>query len=212
MTNYNTMYTKEMSVVSKMFAKERSMKPESFSTIGLELTEVLRQEAVGRPVTKICPSCKEDKPLNEYHKNSQNPYWKLEVYCKVCRKIQSRQWRIDNFFKAQDRSKRAECKQKGILYNLTPQYLEELWTGTCPIFGVSLIKGSGQTETSPSIDRIRPDLGYVKGNVQFISARANRIKYNASAGELRQIADYIDKYFNPEETYSNFNMAGELIQ
>ena len=44
---------------------------------------------------------------------------------------------------------------------------------------------------TPSLDRINPKLGYVKGNVQVISWRANNIKRDATAEELRLVADFV---------------------
>ena len=35
--------------------------------------------------------------------------------------------------------------------------------------------------------------GYIKGNVAWISGRANRIKYDASIEELRQIVDWMER-------------------
>ena len=40
--------------------------------------------------------------------------------------------------------------------------------------------------------RINPSLGYIKGNVQILSNRANRLKNNATASELSLIADFMD--------------------
>jgi len=41
------------------------------------------------------------------------------------------------------------------------------------------------------LDRIIPALGYVKGNVDIISMRANRLKNDLSEEELSRILDYI---------------------
>lgn len=79
---------------------------------------------------------------------------------------------------------------------MTPDYLEALWTGVCPIFGTELVfasLGRGST-VSAHLDRINPDplVGYIPGNVAWISGRANRIKYNATVEELRLIADWME--------------------
>jgi hypothetical protein len=59
----------------------------------------------------------------------------------------------------------------------------------CPVLKIRLKKGVGRfTDSSPTLDRIRPKLGYVKGNIRVISFRANRIKMNANAKELWLVA------------------------
>lgn len=44
---------------------------------------------------------------------------------------------------------------------------------------------------SPSIDRIDPEKGYVKGNVRVISWRANKLKADASIEEMERILAYM---------------------
>lgn len=46
-------------------------------------------------------------------------------------------------------------------------------------------------DTSPSLDRKDPTKGYVRGNVAWISFRANRIKSDASQQELERILNYV---------------------
>ena len=70
----------------------------------------------------------------------------------------------------------------------------------CPIFGIKFEVGKGQQmrwDASATLDRIRPSLGYVRGNIAVISWRANRIKSDASSMELRAIADWIDSITKP---------------
>jgi hypothetical protein len=54
-------------------------------------------------------------------------------------------------------------------------------------------RGVQTPDDSPSVDRIDPNGGYVKGNVVVVSYRANLIKTNASVDELCKIADYYRK-------------------
>ena len=54
----------------------------------------------------------------------------------------------------------------------------------CPALGVPLILGASRSRYSPSLDRIRPALGYVRGNVRVISDQANRLKGALGCGEL----------------------------
>jgi len=64
----------------------------------------------------------------------------------------------------------------------------------CPILGIKLQPRSidSNRDGSPSIDRVRPELGYFKDNVVVMSYRANRIKNNGTAEEHRKIADWME--------------------
>jgi hypothetical protein len=64
----------------------------------------------------------------------------------------------------------------------------------CPLLGIKLERGERcQQPFSPSLDRIIPELGYVKGNVMVISYRANAIKNDASVEELQRLTDNLTK-------------------
>lgn len=57
----------------------------------------------------------------------------------------------------------------------------------CPILNIPLVRQAGKGRAafnSPSVDCIVPALGYVRGNVQVISKRANTIKSDATFEEL----------------------------
>jgi hypothetical protein len=53
--------------------------------------------------------------------------------------------------------------------------------------------GSDGFRTSPSLDRLIPEFGYIPGNVAWICMRCNTIKSDASALEIRRVADWIDR-------------------
>lgn len=60
----------------------------------------------------------------------------------------------------------------------------------CPVLGIKLVSGQGRgahLPSSPSLDRINPNLGYRKGNIRVISYRANQLKSNATLAELRAV-------------------------
>lgn len=70
----------------------------------------------------------------------------------------------------------------------------------CPVFGVPIISGvgwGGARTSSPSLDRIVPELGYTKGNVAVISHRANCIKSNATLPELEAVASWLRAVIRP---------------
>lgn len=92
----------------------------------------------------------------------------------------------------QNAKKRA--KDKGVPFEI--ELTDIVVPRTCPILGIELKRGVGPRnyiESSPSLDRIVPELGYVKGNIAVISMRANRIKNDATVGELEAVIAFIKK-------------------
>jgi predicted DNA-binding protein YlxM (UPF0122 family) len=91
--------------------------------------------------------------------------------------------------------KRANCRANNIPFDLTMDDI--VWHTHCPVLGMELEYlgiDSSRKENSVSFDRINPKLGYVKGNVQIISWRANRIKNDGTSEEHKMIYDYMKKY------------------
>ena len=80
------------------------------------------------------------------------------------------------------------CKKKNIPYDLSihdiviPEY--------CPLLNIKLTctVGEGRLDSTMSLDRINPELGYVKGNVRIISDLANRMKNSATEEQLKTFA------------------------
>lgn len=144
---------------------------------------------------KTCRKCKESKSLTEYHSNRLTKDG-LEGICKTCRKEEANKKYRKDPFSTLARCKKAECKKKGLEYNLDPEYLRGIWTGKCPVFDTEITIGNSGygSHRSGHLDRIDPNLGYTKGNVRYISGRANRIKYDATIDELQKIIEYMKRH------------------
>jgi hypothetical protein len=84
-------------------------------------------------------------------------------------------------------------KKSGLPFNLTPADI--VVPSHCPVLGIPLSMGSGHVSAgSPTIDRIIPLVGYVKGNIRIISHRANMLKSDCTDSEdLRKVIDYIEE-------------------
>lgn len=83
-------------------------------------------------------------------------------------------------------------RRRGIPFTLTlkdihiPEY--------CPVLGLRLEPGVDHFQSaSPSLDRLNPDVGYVPGNVEVMSFRANALKKDASLEELKAVLQYMQK-------------------
>jgi hypothetical protein len=107
---------------------------------------------------------------------------------------------------------RYRAKQKSVT-NITTEYLKQLWEeqdGICPYTGWKLVlptkgvagwkedtyKASAQNGgriARASIDRINSDLGYIKGNVQFVAVIANLAKNSFTDKELLNFCKAVTK-------------------
>jgi hypothetical protein len=85
---------------------------------------------------------------------------------------------------------RTRARKKGLPFDLVVEDLAV--PDVCPALGIPLIKRVGRFHNnSPTLDRLIPELGYVKGNVRVVSYRANRIKYQASLEELEAVTAWL---------------------
>jgi hypothetical protein len=154
--------------------------------------------------TKQCTRCGKIKSLSEFSKN-KNTADKHSYHCKTCAKRYSSEYYKTNRQKYYKENKdiftlsrlKTRARTKGLPFNLT---IEDITGVThCPIFGWELKRNQegkhGNRPNSPSVDRIVPELGYVKGNVQVLSNKANMMKQDATPEELLMFADWVIKTY-----------------
>jgi len=158
----------------------------------------LNREGLGVTSTKQCKECLIHKDFKEFHKQKTNRHG-FNSLCKTCRSIQSAKDYKEKWFNKVCNLKRSFCKIRGLPFNLTAEYLESLWVETCPVLGLPLIRGDKTADNGAALDRIDPKKGYVKGNVAYISARANRIKYDASLEELKKLVEWYEKVLDSQK-------------
>jgi len=85
---------------------------------------------------------------------------------------------------------RTRARRKGLEFNISENDIE--WGTHCPVLGIEIdysVRGKHK-DNSPTLDRSDNRKGYVRGNVCVISFRANEIKSNGTAEELRLVAEY----------------------
>lgn len=96
------------------------------------------------------------------------------------------------------KSARERALKRGLAFSLTPQTIA--LPDHCPVLGIPLDYHAGKRATqggpspnSPSLDRINNAMGYVDGNVQVISVRANRIKSDSTLQELKALVAHLER-------------------
>lgn len=79
------------------------------------------------------------------------------------------------------------AKKSDIPFNIEPEDIPNI-PEYCPVLGIYIKNGiKSSHDNSPSLDKIIPELGYVKDNIRIISHRANRIKNDATVEELKLV-------------------------
>lgn len=87
---------------------------------------------------------------------------------------------------------KARAAKKSIEFDIGPEDI--VVPEFCPVFGVRLQASENvANDFSPSLDRINNLKGYVKGNIQVISNKANRMKSDASLDEIRILYEWLLK-------------------
>jgi len=90
-------------------------------------------------------------------------------------------------------SAKTRAKKRGHTFSVTEADIT--WPTHCPVLGVELTYGGGHghQRSNASLDRLDNSKGYIVGNVFVLSWRANSIKNDATAEELRAVAAWVEK-------------------
>lgn len=139
-----------------------------------------------------CKLCKKIKNLKEFYICTGYRKYRCKECLKKTDNINKSNWRQKNPEKRILGRIKHQAKKQNIEFNIDesdiiiPEY--------CPILGIKLEYNVGREcsgDYSPSLDKLIPKLGYIKGNVKVISNRANRIKSDGTAEEHEKIAKWM---------------------
>jgi hypothetical protein len=97
-----------------------------------------------------------------------------------------------SYFGLTRRNAERNAKAKNVPFSITTKYLNELYDSQCCVCALSGLPfkrspGGGPTIFSPSLDRIKPALGYVPGNVRFLLHGLNALKSDGTDDDVRFI-------------------------
>ena len=133
-----------------------------------------------------CVKCRHEKRAETKEQDRA----RAEQYYKDNRQLileSSKLRRKNNIEKSLLKSALIRAKKKGLDFNIDETDI--VIPQKCPVLGIPLKLGEGRPiSNSPTLDRIEPSKGYVKGNVMVISYKANTIKSDAGPQELMQVA------------------------
>mgnify|MGYP006370779087 FL=1 len=102
-------------------------------------------------------------------------------------------WRKSNPKKYLVQLAKARAKERKVDFDLKEEDLQI--PETCPVLNVKFDYGNRKLRNSLSIDRIDPNLGYTKDNVQIISWKADAMKQDASKEELLKFAKWVNSVY-----------------
>ncbi len=105
----------------------------------------------------------------------------------------SRAWYNANLEKILWHAAKRRAVRLGLPFDIEPSDI--VIPERCPVFGVEFTRavGAGSKPTSPTLDRIHPEMGYVRGNIAVISKWANDVKSYGTAAEHRRVAEWMDE-------------------
>src|SRR5216684_3279553 len=85
---------------------------------------------------------------------------------------------------------RGRSQKKGFAFDLTREWCEAKWTGTCALSGLPFSFGSQDHHPfSPSIDRIESSKGYTQDNCRFVLFAVNSFKGTGTDEQMLEIAN-----------------------
>jgi len=162
--------------------------------------------------TSTCTKCYVTKPISDFFWRSDQEKYRTD--CKACfnltrNNLKAEQRREDVFDQVFKR-KRSHCKHHGKVFNVTKDYLQNLWneqSGKCAVLGIDIDLFAPQHEDyKATLDQVIPNQGYTIGNVAWVSWLANRIKSNCTDPEVfLKVADYVREINLKEQPEFDFS-------
>lgn len=153
------------------------------------MTDVIRRCSCG---TELLTKCNKCKPCAREITNARRKrlleagHSKQDVY--------NYTWREKNTESYLVQTAKSRAKKKGLAFDITAE--DVVIPEFCPVLGIPLFiqiggEGVGKNDNNPSLDRIDSDKGYIKGNVQVISWRANNLKADGTLEEFIKLVEFL---------------------
>lgn len=155
---------------------------------------------------KRCPGCKEELDRSLFYRNKRmsdglacwcikctkekGPAFSKKYYDKLLN-VDPKMYKLKTMIKT---SKERATKQN-VPFSIDLEYLISILKAddSCPVLGIKLDWNCRKIskDNSPTLDKIIPHLGYIKGNVAVISKIANTIKSNGTSQQIFAVANWV---------------------
>ena len=166
------------------------------------------------------------KYMKEYLKEYQKEYYSIpeikerqkeymkEYHARPEVKERKKEYHKEYYLKPENRERRREYNSsirgrwhvakkrssiRNLEFNITLEYLESIYPddSLCLLLNIPLDWDSPNKHPStPSLDRIDNSKGYIKGNVQWVSWRANQLMRDATPDELLMVSQNYKKIYD----------------
>ena len=143
---------------------------------------------------KICDNCNKELPLESFEFNKKKKNHRR--ICKQCRNIQVMEARystVENHLKRKLSRLKERSKRYNIPFDLTYEDLLEqlnkqnrLCFYTDEPLTFYEYKKIPNRRLAPSVDKVIPHKGYVRGNIVWCIDRINSIKYDVTLDEMKE--------------------------
>ena len=137
-----------------------------------------------------CRRCGVARPLKSFREQVIGSKSYLKYICKRCDTQLHKEWYKKNPVLQLLQNARARAKKHKVPFNLVAEDIRI--PPLCPVLGIAMPLGNRRNHVfAPTVDRLVPELGYVRGNIRIISHRANMLKSNAGLEELEAVVGYL---------------------
>lgn len=184
-----------------------SMCKECTRILSNENKRVMRERNEANAVVLKPKKCLECNIFREPKEFGVSPLYVdgLRSRCRDCENAKGRIWRNTKLESAPQELKiksmistaKVRSKKLGLPFNIDRDYVRTLIVHVCPYLHIPINWENRDKAAydSPSLDKITPSQGYIVGNCQIISNRANMLKTNATVEELLLMAEGLQRTF-----------------
>ena len=144
-----------------------------------------------------CSKCGKRQPRENFKTRQYSDRVVHQSFCRTCENEENttRKYKdLTSYYRQKCSNARSKAKKAGLPFDLTIEYLLEMHfkqEGKCFLTGRELCcernqKNERRSSETCSLDKIVPELGYVKGNVLLVIDKVNRVKADCTLDEMKQ--------------------------